>query len=342
MASEVEASFPLAGSRAGIGYGSTGQSARRLVLTVLLILGCGALSAGARTADASTAAVQSETIRAVSWNICGWKIVDACRYPSIGAKAFEVNKLVGLREANVVLLQEACQAHLASLAGYLGPQWTVHATPYRRWTGADSSRPIWCGDDRPGSADATAYGSVNVAVAIKQAAIPASAVTVDYLPGFLGVGKWRHPLLCVTSTTLNVRACTSHLTWSGEWDSTASQYEEQNIRRAQAARIVELLGQDQRTVIGADFNTGPPDGPVNPDPELAVMYASFHECDQATYGDQRAGRPTNGNHRLDYLFAKGTWVSCEVEPRPYRDDDPQGRRYLSDHHAVSGVLVRDP
>lgn len=156
----------------------------------------------------------------------------------------------------------------------------------------------------------------------------------------LGAGRWRHPLLCVTLIVLDIRACTSHLTWSYEWDSTGSQYEEQNIRRAQAARVIEVLGRDQRAVMGGDFNAWPPDGPVNAAPELAVMYASFRECDQAVYGDQRAGRPTNGAYRIDYIFGKGGWTSCQVEPRSYRDD-PDGRHYLSDHNPVSGELVRD-
>ncbi|MEQ4300070.1 endonuclease/exonuclease/phosphatase family protein [Plantactinospora sp. B6F1] len=292
-------------------------------------------------AHPSVVAVDDAVIRAVTWNMCGWKIQDACRYPSIAAKAAETKKVMDLRDANVVLLQEACQAHVAELARLLGPEWTLHATPYMRWVDDSTSRPIWCGDDHPGSAAAEAYGSVNVVVGIKEAGIPASAKTVEYLPGFLGAGRWRHPLLCVTSVSVAVRACTTHMTWPKEWNSTDSQYEEQNIRRAQAARIVEVLGQDPLAVIGGDFNAGPPDGPVHPLPELAVMYASFRECDQAVYGDQRAGRATNGGYRLDYIFGKGTWTSCHVEPKPYRDD-PNGRRYMSDHQAVAGELVRAP
>lgn len=159
----------------GIRGGATRRVFRRMLLSALVVVGCGALSPAAHSAGLLAITVQRPAIRAVTWNICGWKIQDACRYPSIGAKATEIKNLVGLRDANMVFLQEACQAHLAQLADLLGPEWTVHATPYMRWIDASSSRPIWCGNDHPGSADALAYGSVNVAVAVKEAAVPASA-----------------------------------------------------------------------------------------------------------------------------------------------------------------------
>ena len=307
----------------------------RRLSAVLLVLAVSVPDAPA-LAESSSAA----SIRAVTWNICGWKVQDACRYPSIGAKAAEIKNVIDLRDANVVLLQEACQAHVAELARILGPEWTLHATPYMRWTSSTSSRPIWCGNDHPGSADAIAYGSVNVVVGIKEAGIPASQKTVEYLPGFTGTNRWRHPLLCVSSFTLDVRACTSHLTWPGEWDGTSSQVEEQNMRRAQVSRIVERLADDPRAVVGGDFNTWPPDGPDHAADQIVGMYDAFRECDQAVYGDLRAGRPTNGGYRIDYIFGHGTWSSCNVEPRPYRDDPaPKGRRYLSDHAAVSGELL---
>lgn len=135
----------------------------------------------------------------------------------------------------------------------------------------------------------------------------------------------RRQMVCVTSETHRLAACTAHLT-KGAPNEDDDNYDEEEAdlldrsRRAEAEEIQRVLSQeygDYTVILGGDLNAGPGSA------EASHLYHEDYgggaqgelidasgECggDLAGGGDCRDGEGTHSNGKIDYLF-----VSDDVE-----------------------------
>ncbi|MBT2544283.1 endonuclease/exonuclease/phosphatase family protein [Streptomyces sp. ISL-44] len=238
---------------------------------------------------------KADTVSVATWNMCGveqWGCEDK---GSPNDKFQQLRALADARGVRVMLLQEVCSEDLLSAARRLGKDWHSQFDPYVSVDEAGRSEPVSCTGEGRGQAGS---GLLAASPLTEVKAVPTQQPTAGLHRRFL----------CAQVPAQGVRVCNGHVALRG----TDTVHPDWDFRDDQLRSLFEAASEDDRTIIGGDFNSAPPVG-GSPTSWLwpAEAYTTYQECDQK--GVSRAGRRTHEDGtKIDYLFTTLPRTACQV------------------------------
>ncbi|MFG2983620.1 endonuclease/exonuclease/phosphatase family protein [Streptomyces sp. NPDC048258] len=274
------------------------------VVTVLGLLTTAACTTG-RTASmppSLSPEPKADTVSVATWNMCGveqWGCEDT---GSPNEKFQQLRALADGRGVRVMLLQEVCSEDLLSAARRLGKDWHSEFDPYVSVDEAGRSVPVTCTGEGRGQAGS---GLLAASPLTEVKAVPTQQPTAGLHRRFL----------CAQVPAQAIRVCNAHVALRG----TDTVHPEWDFRDDQLRSLFEAASEDDRTIVGGDFNSPPPVG-GSPTSWLwpAEAYSTYQECDQK--GVSRAGRRTHADGaKIDYLFTTLPRTACQVVETKFSD-----------------------
>ncbi|MEU9147667.1 endonuclease/exonuclease/phosphatase family protein [Streptomyces sp. NPDC048349] len=245
--------------------------------------------------SALTPEPKPDTLSVATWNMCGveqWGCEDK---GSADDKFQQLRALAESRGVRVMLLQEVCSEDLLSAARRLGRDWHSEFDPYVSVDEAGRSVPVGCTGGGRGQAGS---GLLAASPLTEVKAVPTRQPTAGVHRRFL----------CALVPAQGVRVCNGHVALRGS-DTVRPDWD---FRDEQLRSLFEAASQDDRTIVGGDFNSPPPvGGSTTSWLWPAAAYTAYRECDQK--GASRAGRRTHEDGaKIDYLFTALERTGCQV------------------------------
>ncbi|QDY79605.1 endonuclease/exonuclease/phosphatase family protein [Streptomyces qinzhouensis] len=274
----------------------------------------------------------------MTWNVCTNNGTDrGCNgfyqnTPADFTKTFM--EMVGVRNPDIILLQEFCEKYARPLEDALErggtEKWDVRFAPIEyRVSGSENGnlraqKP--CVMDGK-NADRGAYG-VAIAVPAENTFYQAHPLTS---PNKSNVEQ--RTALCASVPSWSVLACTTHFTPRAAGDDPDPRIAQASELRAE---ITEATAKGYRVIFGGDLN-------AKPDEMGAESFygAGHQECDRNNRPTFDPTPDTPGDEKkLDYLFgpANTTWHLCSVTDDNKKPDEKLPAVSYSDHHALRGVI----